>query len=156
MLKKLICVIMIGILCFSFVGCSETEVSTGDSVQEKKGFEEVVFVDDESCSFKITDIKDDSIWGYTLKAELENKSEKNLMFSMDEVSVNGFMCDPFWATSVQSGKKAKSDISFSTESFEELGIEEVEEIEFTLSIYNEDDWMEKRLVEEVFTLTIKK
>ncbi len=161
MIKKLVCAIMVGVMCFVFVACEETEVSktaTGEKKEEKQeeaAFEEVVFVDDENCTFKITGTEEDEIWGYTLKADLENKSEKNLMFSMEDVSVNGYMCDPFWATSVSAGKKAKSDICFSEDDFKEFGIEEVEEIEFTLEVYNEDDFMEDNLVEEVFVLTFE-
>lgn len=161
MLKKFLLLVMVGILCLSVIGCGDTTTMQGeikeDAVTEeeqKESFDEVVFVDDENCMFKISDAEEDDIWGYVLKAEMENKTDKNLMFSFNDVSVNGFMCDPFWATSVQAGKKAKSDISFSTDSFEELGIEKVENIEFTLSVYDEDDWMAEHLVEEVFTLTI--
>jgi len=132
------------------------DVEDVEDVEETEAsFEEVVFVDDENCMFKITGIEEDDIFGYTLKADLENKSDKNMMFSIENASVNGYMCDPFWATSVQSGKKAKSDISFSNSSLEELGIEEVEEIEFTLRVYDEDDWMADSFVEDTFVLTIE-
>ena len=42
------------------------------------GFEEVVAIDNAECAVKITEIDPDNMWGYTLKAQLENKStEKN-------------------------------------------------------------------------------
>lgn len=117
----------------------------------ERGFEEKVFVDDENCAFTISGIEPDGLFGYTLKAELENKTEETLMFSFDDVSVNGYMCDPFWACSVEPGKKAKSDISFSESDFEELEIEEVEEIEFTLTVYDENDWSAPDYVQQTFT-----
>lgn len=150
----------------SVVGCDTTETTTsteatkttvGEVTQEttpeetKKEFQEKVYVDDENCTFKITGVEEDSIWGYTLKAYIENKTDKTLMFSWDGVSVNGFMCDPFWASEVQPGKKAIQDISFSEDSFSELGIENVESIDFTLSVTDSDDWEVPPYVNEAFT-----
>jgi len=112
---------------------------------------EQVFVDDENCTFIIESDGNDSIWGYTLYCFLENKTSANLMFTWDNVSVNGFMTDPFWATSVMPGKRSFSDISFSSSSFEENGISDVEDIEFTLRVSDYDDWSASALVDEVFT-----
>ncbi|MBQ2968600.1 MAG: hypothetical protein IJE10_10845 [Clostridia bacterium] len=159
--KKMLLVVLSCMLVVVLVGCGVDSSTTGAEkvapkeapAQDSKGMVEKIFVDDENCIFKITDIEEDNLWGYTLKAELENKTDKNLMFTMKNVSVNGYMCDPFWAETVQSGKKAKSDISFFDTEFEELGIEKVEEIEFTLSVYDEDDWMSPKFVEETFVFT---
>lgn len=95
---------------------------------------------------------EDSIWGYTLKVFLENKTDKNLMFSADDVSVNGFMCDPFWACTVAPGKKANEKITFSEKSFQENGIEAVEEITFTLHIYDSNDFSAESVLKETFTV----
>jgi hypothetical protein len=112
---------------------------------------EQIIVDNESCAFIIEGAENDSIWGYTLNCYIDNKSSEPLMFSWDNVSVNGFMIDPFWSKSVQPGKRSYSDISFSTSRFEENGISDVEEIEFELRIYNSDDWTAPMIVEEKFT-----
>lgn len=162
-MKKVLAVLMACVFSFVLASCggSSTSGTTG-TVEEKvkngetESFEAKVFVDDENCSFAISGIDEDSFMGYTLKVDLENKTDKNLMFALEDVSVNGFMCDPFWANSVQGGKKAKSDISFLSSDFEELGIETVEEIEFTLRVYDEDDWSAPELVEKTFTYTINK
>jgi hypothetical protein len=61
------------------------------------------------------------------------------------------MCDPFWASEVQPGKKAIQDISFSEDSFAELGIENVESIDFTLSVTDSDDWEVPPYVNQTFT-----
>jgi hypothetical protein len=167
--QKIISALLALGLALSMAGCDSTETTnneTAQSTQEtapettqdapaketKAEFQEKVFVDDENCTFKVTKIDADNEWGYTLKVYAENKTDKNLMFSWDDVSVNGFMCDPFWATTVQAGKKTNSEISFSQTDFEENGIEDVETIEFTLSIYDDDDWEAAHLVEEKFIL----
>ncbi len=159
--RRLLILLLICALSVHLVACAPNNTEIGDVASEEKTQKaqevaEKVFVDDENCTFKITGIEPDNLWGYTLKVDLENKTDKNLMFSLEDVSVNGYMCDPFWANSVQAGKKAKSDISFSVEEFEELGITDVEEIEFTLSVYDEDNWDTPHFVEETFTYIINK
>ena len=114
---------------------------------------EQVIIDNETICFVILDQEDDNIWGYTLNCYLENKTDKTLMFTWDDVSVNGFMLDPFWARSVAPGMRSYSGISFSSSGFEENGITDVEEIEYTMRVYDSNDW----LGEDVFkdTLTYK-
>ncbi len=157
--KRLLVLLLVCALSVNLVACTSQNAAVNDTAETKtqEDAEKVlgkVFVDDENCTFKITDVEPDNLWGYTLKVDLENKTNSNLMFSVNDVSVNGYMCDPFWATSVQAGKKAKSDISFSEEKLEELGITDVEEIEFTLSVYDEDNWEAPHFIEETFTYTI--
>lgn len=111
---------------------------------------EVISVDNEEISFIILESQNDSIWGYTLECYLENKTDKILMFTWDEVSVNGYMIDPFWATEVQPNARKYSEISFSKSSFEENYIDSVEEIEYTLRAYDSDDWFADDIVNSVF------
>jgi len=112
-----------------------------------------VIVDDENLTFTITSIEESNIWGFTLKVFCDNKTDKDLMFSWDDVSVNGFMVDPYWVSSIQPGKRSYNEISFSSSSFEENAIIDVEEIEFKLRIYNSDDWSAPDVVNEIFTYT---
>ena len=88
---------------------------------------------------------------YTIFVYLENNTDRNLMYSWDMVSVNGFMADPFWATSVAAGKRACSEISFSRAELEANGITDVSEIEFTLLVSDYDDWEADYLLQETYT-----
>ena len=115
-------------------------------------FSPLVLVDNEQFTVKITGIDPKGFWGYTLKVFIDNKTDKELMFSTDDVSVNGFMCDPFWAVSVAAGKKANEEISFSEGDFEKNGIKTVEEIVFTLSVYDSNDILADNLLEQTFTV----
>ncbi len=40
------------------------------------------------------------------------------MFFVDNVSVNDFMCDPFWASTVSAGKETNKQIHFLESEFE--------------------------------------
>lgn len=116
-------------------------------------FAEITLVDNETCTVIIKGIDEENLFGYALNVFLENKTDKELMFSLDEVSVNGFMCDPFWASTVSAGKKANEQITFMESDFEANGIETVEEITFKLKVYDSGDWLSGNLVEESFTVT---
>jgi hypothetical protein len=86
---------------------------------------------------------------------LYNKSGADLMFTWDEVSVNGFMIDPFWATTVAAGCRSFDAISFSDSKLEESHIEKPEEIEFKLRVYDVAHIMSKDAYSKVFTLTLE-
>ena len=110
---------------------------------------QVVVADDENIRFVIEGAESSA--GYTLRVYLENKTDRNLMYAWDKVSVNGFMIDPFWAMSVAAGKRACSEISFSRSDFENNGITDVSEIEFTLQVSDYDDWAADYLLEKTYT-----
>lgn len=112
-------------------------------------FEETTVVDNDQCSIIITGIEEDNIWGYTLKAFLENKSsDKTYMFSVVTAAINGVETDPLFATEVSAGKKANEDISFSDTSFTENGISQFTDIELTFRVYDSDDWMADSIFED--------
>lgn len=72
-----------------------------------------VLVDNEAVSVIVTGYEVDDIWGYTVDLFIQNKSDKELMVSVDDAAVNGFMADPFYASSVAAGKCEFSSMSWS-------------------------------------------
>lgn len=112
---------------------------------------EVVIEDNDQFAFVLLDVDEGNFWGYTVNAYVENKTDHTVMFSWDDVSVNGFMIDPFWATSVAPGSRTVSGISFSESDFEENNIDSVDEIEFELRVYYYDDWLSSDIFKDTFT-----
>lgn len=113
---------------------------------------DTVLVDNDRLSVIVTGYDPENFWGYTVKLYLVNKTDTPLMFSAEDASVNGFMCDPFWATTVGAGKVSFSELSWSQSKFEENGITEVQEIEMELRARDADDWMADYLFRETVTL----
>ena len=112
---------------------------------------ETVIAENDVLTFIIEDVEDEVSEFYTLNCYLANHTGKNLMISWDSVSVNGFMVDPFWATSVAAGMQAFSQINFLRSDLEEQGIEDVSEIEFTILAYDADNWDADYLLSETYT-----
>lgn len=126
--------------------------STADTAATEAVFEEIVLVDNEDITVKVTGINEDTLWGYALTVYLENKTDKNLMFSLSDVSVNGFMCDPYWAQSVAAGMKSNTDVSWFADDLKANGIEKVEDVTFTLRVYDSNDWSAADILNESFNL----
>lgn len=101
-------------------------------------FEEISLVETADFSMKITGIEPDGLFGYTWNVYLENNTDRTLMFSLGEVSVNGIMCDPFWASSVVGGMKSNEDILWMD--LDSYGIETPTIIAGNLRIYDDETW----------------
>ena len=163
MIKRILLTLSALALVLSLAACGEAP-STDETVNnpsvsvtepsqpETSNFSPLTLVDSDQFTVKLSGIDPKGFWGYTLQVFIENKTDKELMFSTDDVSVNGFMCDPYWAASIAGGKKANEEISFSEGDFERNGIEAVKEIEFTLSIYDSNDILADDLFKQTFTI----
>lgn len=112
---------------------------------------QVVIADNDDIRFVIEWADEEDTSTYTLHVYMENKTDRNLMYAWDMVSVNDYMIDPFWAMSVTAGKKACSEVTFFRSDLEENNIEEVSDIEFTLIVSDYDDWESDNLLEETYT-----
>lgn len=119
----------------------ENTSDTDETEKNEITFTEVVAVDNAECAIKITEIDPDNMWGFTLKAQLENKSgDKTYMFSVESAAVNGVQSDPFFATEVAAGKKSNEEISFSNDALLENGVGDYTDIELTFRVYDSNDW----------------
>ena len=114
---------------------------------------DTILVDNDDISVIVTGYEHDSLWGYVVELFLVNKTDKTLMFSVDDASVNGFMMDPFYAHDLMAGKCCFDEMDWSDSDLEDNGIETVEDIEFSLRVYDSDDWMADDIFNDVLTLT---
>ena len=111
-----------------------------------------VLIDNDDLYFAIKDVRSDAAYGYEWKIYVENRTDKNLMFSFEKVSVNGVMCDPFWAEVINAGKKGNCEITWMRDSLQEKQIGDVTRVDFTLNVYNNDDYTEAALMHDPFTV----
>ena len=110
----------------------------------------VVVAEDENIRFVIEGVTDDPASDYEVHVFLENKTDRNLLYGWDLVSVNGNMIDPFWGTSVGAGKRACSTVTFFRSDLEENSITEVSAVEFLLTVTDYDNWETGSLLEGTF------
>lgn len=123
----------------------------GDTTETANTYSRVL-VDREDLFFAIKEVRADDALGYSWKLYIENRTEKNLMFSFEKVAVNDVMCDPYWAEVVAAGKKGNCEVIWMCDALEERRIAEVDKVDFTLNVYNDDDYMEAPLLHDPFTV----
>lgn len=110
-----------------------------------------VIVDNDIVSISVIGYTSDE-YGYYAHLYVVNKTDKCFKISIDDASVNGFMADPYFVIDVLGGNSAFSTINWMQTTLEENDITSVEEIEFTLTVYDEENYMEDAFVDEVITL----
>ena len=89
---------------------------------------------------------------YEISVYLKNDTDRNAMFSVDDVSVNGFMMNPYWAKEMPARSQAISTITWSKDDFEENGIVDVSEIEMKVRVYDSENWTADDFFNSVVTI----
>ena len=120
-------------------------------VFEQKDSDQVLF-DNEYCRMIVTGSEEGSIYGYNMKVYLENKTDHTMMFAVDESSINGFMCEPFWATSIPAHKNKYDSIGWLKSSLDENGITDIESVEIRVRVYDFEDFSAGSYVDDYFTV----
>lgn len=85
-------------------------------------------------------VNEDSFWGTAVLLYLENSTQKNVTFSCEDMSINGYMVEPLFYAEVFSGKKAVDEITIFSTDLEENNITEIETIEVKFRIFNSESY----------------
>jgi len=85
-------------------------------------------------------VEEDSFWGTAVLLYIENATDKNLTFSCEDMSINGFMVDPVFYAEVYAGKKAVEEITIFSTDLEENNISAIEELEVKFRVYNTESY----------------
>lgn len=116
-------------------------------VREEKPDTDIVIMDNEYVKATIIGAeKTDLVEWYSVYIYIENKSDKHLCLSLDGATVNGKDTTPFFFPDVEVGKVTVGMCTLME--LEELGIEEVEELEFDLILSDYDNWVGDDLAKE--------
>lgn len=97
----------------------------------------------------------DSFWGSDVYLYIENNTNKNVTIQAEDVSIDGFMVDPFFSADVLAGKKAFDSMSFMESDLEENNVEDIKSLEFKLNIFDSDTWDDIK-VTDVITVEFEK
>lgn len=160
-MKKLALTVGIILLVMVFFACGGSPSISGEEAQAETQTEteeavKINEVDNDDIYFVINGTLEEAFGGVVgFTAYMENRTDKNLMFSWTDSSVNGYMVENWFAEEVAPGKKANADIYFMSSDMEDNNITSVEEAEYTLRVYNNDDWSEDPIFEKQFSITVK-
>ena len=111
---------------------------------------ETVLADDANFTMVLLDSQTDEMWGgLSIRAYIRNNTDRSLYIDWEDVSVNGYMIDPYCGVTLPAGQQRMHEISFAVNDLEECGIETVETIEFTLQV--SDDTTGEYLFDQTMT-----
>lgn len=110
---------------------SSVPAPKGDKVYSKDG----ITVYTEKCT-----TEDDDYYDYVTRFFVINETKENVTLRCEDVSVNGFMVDPYCSISVPAGKMGYTNLYFYQSDLEDNKIKEIEEVEFYFNIYNSETY----------------
>lgn len=151
-LKRILVIVLVVAIvattAFAAVGCGSAEnnnssVSSDEktfSVKSTKPASKVVIEDNEDFKFTIKSVDEDGEYGYTIHCVIENKTDKDMFYAWDGVSVNNMAIDPFWSTMVPAEKTMDAEVCFNTNDLVANDIEVVEEIAFVLDVCDSEEF----------------
>lgn len=120
---------------------SENEQKLNKEEKSEAIIEKQVVFDQDGIVITATGIElNGSFMGHEVKFLIENNTEKNLVVQARDVSVNGYMVFTSMSAEVSSGKKINDSLTIDIDSLEESGIEDIEYIDFSFHIFNDDSW----------------
>lgn len=115
---------------------------------------DIVLVDNDYATVTVISHGFNTYGSYEIKLFIVNKTDDvKISVSTDEESINGFMMDPFYATSLIEGKCKFSTISWSSTALEKNEITEVEIIELLLTVSDYNDWSSDDFFNSVVEIT---
>ena len=111
-----------------------------EAPQKLNKFEEIIVVDNDDCTIKITDLKEDDFYGLELKVYLENKTDKELNFDIERSSIDGVQSYVFLYEDVAAGKKSNVTAGVDIASLEEFGLKTATDIELCFEVTDANDY----------------
>lgn len=103
-------------------------------------YHDIILIDNNQIAIYFLDTYVDPIWGYTANLYLHNKTNKNLMFSVDNAALNGYTIDPFWACAIPANARSFEDINWMHSDLKLNDITSVHQLVLSLRVYDADDW----------------
>lgn len=161
--KKLMSLVLVGMLGFGMIGCSKKEEITVEQVETKVMEEEEkveekqeidVVIENEYYKITLKEKYQDEVnqeVGY--KVEIENKCDRTIGVYVDKVSIGDTMNETFYFyEEVTVGKKCNSDIVWATwmEGQEVKSMEDLKDVQLTIVAYDIDTGYD--IVEETIAI----
>ena len=123
--------------CGSGKQTAPTEETIPSEVLE--GSAQVTLFSNDACTLTLQSVGTDALGDYCWEIGMENKTGDTLVFSVDQVYVNEFEADPYWAQFANPWQTTASAISWSAAKLDACGIRSVDRVDFLLSVYPKSD-----------------
>lgn len=117
------------------------DIAKSDLPDVKVDFKDIVLVDTVDYVVTLTDFKPMDSYGPTFEVKLENNSDKDVLFSMENMVINGVATDDVWNMDVKAGKTVTDHIFFSAQDLIDLGINYIDTVKADFDVFDNHDFV---------------
>ena len=149
-MKKIICIILIIVIACGLIGCGSgndeiasapNATSAPTPLTAETSIQETVIVDNDILTITAKSFSiDASIFGPSIKLLIENHSDKTIVVQALNASVNGFMIDTTFSSTIDPGKKSYDNLTFNSTDLKDANITTLNDIEFVIYAFDNDTW----------------
>lgn len=156
-MKKIICIILAIVMTCGFIGCgggdeiasspNATTITTSEPTAEptplvlETVIEEQIIIDNDILTITAKSFAiDASIFGPSIKLLIENHSDKTIIVQSRDASVNGYMIDTTFSSTIDPGKKSYDNLVFDSTDLKNANITTLADIEFIIYAFDYDSW----------------
>lgn len=115
-------------------------------------FEPFVLAENADCMVRVVGMEHQEVWGLVVRLSCENKTETDLLFSLQECTVNGYFVEPGWITQVDPGQTKESEFNIFENEMERCGFTEADALSFRLLARDPDHYSAVPKLDEKVTL----
>lgn len=124
----------------SKTGSISTENNSDGNTNSDVTVEEQVLFDQDGVSVTLKGMDADGFWGPELQLETNNTTDKTVMVSARDTSINGIMMDPMFSISVAPGKISNDAMSVFGSSLKNAGVETIQTVELKFGVTDDETW----------------
>lgn len=149
-MKKIICIILTIVIACGLIGCgsgndkitsSPNATNAPTPLTTETSIQETVIVDNDILTITAKSFSiDASIFGPSIKLLIENHSDKTIVVQAFNASVNGFMIDTTFSSTIDPGKKSYDNLTFNSTDLKDANITTLNDIEFVIYAFDNDTW----------------
>lgn len=85
-------------------------------------------------------VDEDSFWGTAVLLYIENSSGTNITVNCDDMSVNGYMVNPLYSSTVYNEKMMVDNLTIFSSDLKNNNIDKIENIELQFHVFNSDTY----------------
>lgn len=137
-MKKAISLLLAILLMIGFTACNDT--AEPDGGKPSAAITRTELVDEADVKIVALRFSEKTIVGPELQLQIENKTDKKLVFQSYNTAINHYMVDSVMSVEVEAGQKEKCAMIFSNTDIQACGISSVALMEMAFRVVDAGNW----------------
>lgn len=137
-MKKTVSLLLALLLTFSLVACDSEDTPGEENISS--AITRTVLIDEADVKIVALSLAEKTMVGPELKLQIENKTDKTLVFQSSDTAVNHYMVGSVMSVEVEAGQKEKCSMILSNTDIQACGITTIASIEVAFRIFDAENW----------------